>query len=162
MKISGRVMRLGDDVDTDVIFPARYLAILDWQEQSKHVFEALGDDMPAKVRRFPVIAAGWNLGCGSSREQAVTGLVGADVKLVIAKSFARIFFRNAINNGLAVIESPALVDALKEGDEVSVDLASGDASVNGSTVHFAPLPSFLQRILQQGGMWASLPRTENA
>jgi len=147
-------MCIGDDVDTDVIFPARYLTVLDWDAQSRHVFEALGDHMPAKVRAHPVIAAGWNLGCGSSREHAVTGLIGAGVKLVVAKSFARIFFRNAVNNGLAVVESPELVDAIAEGCTVSADLDRGLATAGGREIAFEPLPPFLQQILSQGGLWA--------
>lgn len=156
MKLSGRVFLLGDDVDTDVIYPARYLTVLDWAEQATHVFEALGPQMPAKLREFPVVAAGWNLGCGSSREHAVTGLLGAGVRLVVAKSFARIFFRNAINNGLAVVESPVLVDTLAEAAEVAVDLTAGIATCRRGTVRFEPLPPFLLGILQQGGLWASV------
>lgn len=156
MKVSGRALVLGDDIDTDVIYPARYLTVLDWAEQAKHVFEALGPQMQSKVREVTVVVAGWNLGCGSSREHAVTGLLGAGVRLIVAKSYARIFFRNAINNGLAVIESPALVDALAEGDELAVDLTAGEAICRGGTVQFTPLPPFLLGILQQGGLWASL------
>lgn len=156
MKISGKVMCVSDDVDTDVIFPARYLTVLDWETQATHVFEALGDHMPAKVKAHQVIAAGWNMGCGSSREHAVTGLLGAGVKLVVAKSYARIFFRNAVNNGLAVIESPELADALTEGCHLEADLDNGVAQVGDTTIHFQPLPPFLQNILQQGGIWATL------
>jgi len=156
MKVSGRALVLGDDIDTDVIYPARYLTVLDWTEQAQHVFEALGPQMQSKVREASVVAAGWNLGCGSSREHAVTGLLGAGVRLVVAKSFARIFFRNAINNGLAVIESPALVDALAEGDELAVDLTAGEATCRSGTLQFAPLPPFLLGILRQGGLWASV------
>lgn len=162
MKLSGRVFVLGDDVDTDVIYPARYLTVLDWAEQATHIFETLGPEMPAKLRGFPVVAAGWNLGCGSSREHAVTGMLGAGVRLVVAKSFARIFFRNSINNGLAVVESPALVDALAGNDEVSVDLTSGVANCRQGQVRFAPLPPFLLGILQQGGLWASIRGTGNS
>jgi len=156
MKVSGRALVLGDDIDTDVIYPARYLTVLDWAEQATHVFEALGPQMQSKVREASVVAAGWNLGCGSSREHAVTGLLGAGIRLVVAKSFARIFFRNAINNGLAVIESPALVDALAEGDELDVDLVAGEARCRSGAVQFKPLPPFLLGILQQGGLWASV------
>jgi 3-isopropylmalate/(R)-2-methylmalate dehydratase small subunit len=156
MKVSGRAFVLGDDIDTDVIYPARYLTVLDWAEQATHVFEALGPQMQSRAREASVVAAGWNLGCGSSREHAVTGLLGAGVRLVVAKSFARIFFRNAINNGLAVVESPALVDALADGDEVTVDLTAGEALCRSGAVQFAPLPPFLLGILRQGGLWASV------
>lgn len=156
MQLSGRVMCVGDDVDTDVIFPGRYLTVLEREDQAKYVFESLGDHMPEKTRRYPVIAAGWNFGCGSSREHAVTALLGAGVKLVIAKSFARIFFRNAINNGLAVIESPELVDRLKEDSELQANLDLGQAAIGEEHIDFQPLPPFLQGILQNGGLWASL------
>lgn len=155
-------MCVGNDVDTDVMFPARYMAIVDWEAQANHIFEALGDHMPAKVKAHPVVVAGWNLGCGSSREQAVTALLGAGVKLVIAKSYARIFFRNAINNGLAVIESPELVDALSEDCMVEADLAQGIARAGDRTIRFEPLPPFLQNILQQGGIWGTLSNSPAA
>src|SRR5262245_6640738 len=109
MQISGEVLRVGDDIDTDVIYPARYMSLVDRSVQAQHLFEALGDDMAGKVARHPVLATGWNFGCGSSREHAVTALLGAGVRLVAGKSFARLFFRNAINNGLPVISCPELV-----------------------------------------------------
>lgn len=154
MKISGRALVIaGDDVNTDVIYPGRYLTIIDREEQAKHVFEGLGDDMPGRIRAYPILVAGWNLGPGSSREQAATGLLAAGVRLVIAKSFARIFFRNAINNGLPLVESPELVDLISDDDEVTVDLAAGMAEVKGHAVRFEPLPASLRGILDHGGLW---------
>lgn len=154
MRIDGRAVVVGDDVDTDLIFPARYLAVLDRREQAKHVFEPLGPEMREKVARNPILVAGWNMGCGSSREHAVTALIGAGTRLIVAKSFARIFFRNAINSGLPVIESPELAGAIADNDRVEADLARGESWINGRPFRFTPLPDYLLSILAAGGLWA--------
>jgi 3-isopropylmalate dehydratase small subunit len=155
MKASGTVAMVGDDVDTDVIFPARYLAVLDPKDQARHLFEPLGPGKRDAIMAGGVLVGGWNLGCGSSREHAVTSLLGAGCRLVIAKSFSRIFFRNAVNNGLAVVVAPDLADALSEGDEVEVDLAAGAATAGGRDFAFAPLSPELLTILSAGGLWAA-------
>jgi 3-isopropylmalate dehydratase small subunit len=155
MQIEGTATVFGDDIDTDVIFPARYLAILDPADQAKHLFEPLGDDVRERVSRGGVIVAGWNFGCGSSREHAVTAMLGAGVRLAIARSFSRIFFRNAVNNGLAVVVCPEAVDAIADGDAVTADLAAGVAQFGSGRAAFAPLPPALLAILSAGGLWAS-------
>ncbi len=154
MRADGVATVVGDDVDTDVIFPARYLAVLDPQDQAKHLFEPLGPEINAKIRAGGVLVGGWNLGCGSSREHAVTALIGAGARLVIAKSFSRIFFRNAINNGLAVVMAPDLAAAIADGDRVEADLAAGTATVNGVAHAFPPLPPELLALVSRGGLWS--------
>ncbi len=155
MKVAGVATSVGDDVDTDVIFPARYLAVLDPKDQAKHLFEPLGPAIRDSLMQGGVLVGGWNLGCGSSREHAVTSLIGAGTRLVVAKSFSRIFFRNAVNNGLAVVTAPDLADGLADGDEVSADLAAGTAEAHGRIFPFPPLSPDLLAILSAGGLWAA-------
>lgn len=155
MRAEGIATVVGDDVDTDVIFPARYLAVLDPADQARHLFEPLGPELSARIRTGGVLVGGWNFGCGSSREHAVTALLGAGARLVIAKSFSRIFFRNAVNNGLPVVMAPKLAGAIREGDPVEADLAAGMASVRGERHAFPPLPPELLAIVAGGGLWAS-------
>lgn len=155
MRVQGRATTVGDDVDTDVIFPARYLAVLDPRDQARHLFEPLGPAMRESIAAGGVLVGGWNLGCGSSREHAVTALLGAGCRLVVAKSFARIFFRNAVNNGLAVVVAPELAETLRDGDEVEADLAAGRARTGGREIAFAPLSPELLAILSAGGLWAA-------
>ena len=162
MKISGRALVIdGDDISADVIFPGRYLTFTDRAEQANHIFEGLGLDMPEKVKHHPVIVAGWNLGPGSAREQTATGMLGAGVKLVIAKSFSRTFFRNALNNGLPLIASPELAGTIANGDRVVTDLAAGVARLGSKSINFQPLPSYLLRILENGGIWGSYGACRN-
>ena len=153
MRITGRCMVLGDNINTDIVYPGRHLSILDWKEQARYAFENLGPEMPAKVASHPVIVAGRNFGCGSSREHAATALLGAGTQAVVAKSFSRIFFRNCVNNGLAVIQSEELPDLVADGDTLTADLAAGKAEVGGRTVAFDPLPQSLLDILRHGGLW---------
>ena len=154
-RLSGVATVLGDDIDTDVIFPGRYLAVLRPEDQARHLFEPLGDALRQQVIDGGVIAAGWNFGCGSSREHAVTAMIGAGVRLVVAKSFSRIFFRNAVNNGLAVVMSEDLAAAVRSGDEVEVDLRAGTARVADVAHSFPPLPQEVLEILAAGGLWAA-------
>lgn len=154
MHIQGFATVLGDDVDTDTIFPGRYLAVLDPVDQAQHLFEPLGIELRDRATAGGVIVAGWNFGCGSSREHAVTAMLGAGIRLVIARSFSRIYFRNAVNNGLAAVVCPALVDATRDGDAVSADLAAGLARFPNGEAKFAPLPPALLAILAAGGLWA--------
>jgi len=153
--VRGVATVLGDDVDTDVIFPGRWLAVLRPEDQAQHLFETLGEAVRGKVMAGGVIAAGWNFGCGSSREHAVTAMLGAGVRLVVAKSFSRIFFRNAVNNGLAVVMDEALAAAIRDGDAVQADLQAGTATVAGAAHRFTPLPAEVLDILTAGGLWAA-------
>jgi 3-isopropylmalate/(R)-2-methylmalate dehydratase small subunit len=159
MKIGGKALRLGDDVSTDLIFPGKYLTMTDPAEQASHALEGFGDDWPRRLRNYTVLAAGWNLGCGSSREQAATALLAAGVKLVVARSLSRLFLRNCINNGLAVIESDELASVLTDGMSVSAELDSGVAQAAGHTIHFEPLPPELLQIVRDGGLMKRLRRS---
>jgi 3-isopropylmalate/(R)-2-methylmalate dehydratase small subunit len=160
MLISGRVMLLGDDVSTDLIYPGRYLTVADRAQQALHALEGLGAEWPVRLREFPILAAGWNVGCGSSREQAATALIGAGVRLVVARSFSRLFLRNCINNGLPVIESAEIVALLVTGTEISADVGRGTATVGADTIDFEPLPPSLLTIIRQGGLLAQLRTPE--
>jgi 3-isopropylmalate/(R)-2-methylmalate dehydratase small subunit len=154
-QLAGTATVLGDDIDTDTIFPGRYLAVLPPEDQARHLFEPLGEALRQQVIAGGVIAAGWNFGCGSSREHAVTAMTGAGVRLVVAKSFSRIFFRNAVNNGLAVVIHEGLAGAIRSGDEVQVDLRAGTARAAGVAYTFPPLPAEVLEILAAGGLWAA-------
>ena len=156
MQIKGPAIVVGDDVNTDVMFPGRYLTEYDPKEQAKHLFEGLGDEWPGKIARHTIVVGGWNMGAGSSREQIATGLLTTNVQVVVAKSFSRLFFRNGINNGLPLVESPELAEAIKDGDEVIIDLAKGEAQVRNLTIRFEPLPPRLQEIVTHRGLWGWL------
>ena len=152
--IKGRVWKFGDDVDTDAIIPARYLNTSDPAELAQHVMEDADPCFPQKVRRGDIIVAGKNFGCGSSREHAPLAIKAAGVSCVIAASFARIFYRNAFNIGLPIFESAQAAAGISEGDEVSVDINTGEI-VNhstGVTYHFSPVPPFMQEIVEAGGL----------
>ncbi|HUA24882.1 MAG TPA: hypothetical protein VMA54_12240 [Steroidobacteraceae bacterium] len=159
MNITGKALLLGDDVSSDLIYPGRYLTVTDRAEQARHALEGLGAGWPERLRGYTVLGAGWNLGCGSSREQAATALLAAGVKLVIARSMSRLFMRNSINNGLPVIESDELASALTDGVTLSADLARGVAQLEGRTFHFERLPQALLEIVRDGGLLARLRRT---
>ncbi len=149
-----RVWVLGDNVSTDDIIPGRYLVKRDPEELGKHVFENLLPDFSSRVRKGDVIVAGRNFGCGSSREQAPLALKGAGVGAVIAESFARIFFRNAINQGLPVLICKGVSSSFSQGEEVEYDLGKG-VVINvsrGIELRAEPLPDFLLSILRAGGL----------
>ena len=148
----GASIVFGDSVNTDVIIPGRYLISIDPAELATHAFEPLGPDVQAKLYESPVVVAGKNFGCGSAREQAATCLIGAGVKAVVARSYSRVFFRNAINTGLVAVECPAAVDAIAEGDEVWVDYSEGIVTVRDESFPFAPFPPVLREILEAGGL----------
>lgn len=150
--IRGRVWKFGDDVDTDVIIPAKYLRSVDQSVWPKHVLEGLDPSFSAKVREGDIIVAGKNFGCGSSREQAALAIKWAGVSAVVAESFARIFFRNAINNGLPAVECKGISGAVEEGETLEVDLGSGVVKTKKGLLKSSPLPPFLQEILQSGGL----------
>jgi 3-isopropylmalate/(R)-2-methylmalate dehydratase small subunit len=155
--IGGRCVKFGDSVNTDLIMPGRYLVSIDPAELAGHVFEPLGPQVQARVRASKVVVAGRNFGCGSAREQAASGLAGAGITAVIATSFARVFFRNAINTGLPAITQPEAAQAAEEGDDVLVDMAAGTVTVRsaaggGQSFPFPPYPDSLLRILDAGGL----------
>ena len=156
MKMRGRAWKFGDDVDTDAIIPARYLNSTDPQFLAAHCMEDADADFPNKVNSGDIIVAGKNFGCGSSREHAPIAIKGAGVSCVIAQSFARIFYRNAFNMGLPILECPEAAAALQTGDEVEVDLDTG-IIVNHSrkaTYQAQSVPPFMQHLLQAGGLMA--------
>ncbi|MDR1615697.1 MAG: 3-isopropylmalate dehydratase small subunit [Syntrophomonadaceae bacterium] len=154
MSIKGRVHKFGSDVDTDAIIPARYLNTIDPKELAAHCMEDADPQFPAKVKAGDIIVADKNFGCGSSREHAPIAIKGAGVSCVIAKSFARIFYRNAINIGLPILESDEAVDSIAAGDELEVDLASGRIYNlrSGEEFKAEPFPAFMQEIINNGGL----------
>ncbi len=158
MNVQGKAFRYGDDVDTDVIIPARYLNTSDAKELATHCMEDIDKDFVKQVQPGDVIAAGWNFGCGSSREHAPLVIKTCGVGCVIAKSFARIFYRNAINIGLAILECPEAADGIAAGDQVKVDFDTGVITnvTTGKTYQAEPFPPFIQNIIQKGGLMASL------
>jgi 3-isopropylmalate/(R)-2-methylmalate dehydratase small subunit len=152
--MQGRVWKFGNDVDTDAIIPARYLNTSDPVELAAHLMEDADPDFPQKAVRGDIIVALKNFGCGSSREHAPIAIKAFGISCVIAHSFARIFYRNAVNIGLPILESPEAAAALSEGDEVSVDLASGSITnlTSGAVYHAVPFPPFMQEIMDKGGL----------
>lgn len=156
MTLGGKAIVFGDNVNTDVIIPGRYLVSIDPAELAEHAFEPLGPETQQRLRASRVVVAGRNFGCGSAREQASTCLIGAGVQAVVAASFSRVFFRNAINTGLVAVESPAAAGAIADGDEVSVDYHAGVVETGGERYTFAPYPEHLREILEAGGLIAHL------
>jgi 3-isopropylmalate/(R)-2-methylmalate dehydratase small subunit len=156
----GRAFVYGDDVDTDRLFPGRYLFIADPAGMRKHALEDLDPTFRERVQPGDVLVGGRNFGTGSSREQAVACLLHSGVRTVVARSFARIYYRNAINNGVAPLVCPAAVDGIRDGDEVAIDLAAGTIrnASRGETYRFEPLPGFLRAILDDGGLVQHLRR----
>ncbi|MDD3270555.1 MAG: 3-isopropylmalate dehydratase small subunit [Syntrophomonadaceae bacterium] len=154
MKFTGKVHKFGADVDTDVIIPARYLNTFDPVELAKHCMEDADAEFPTKVKAGDIIVADKNFGCGSSREHAPIAIKGAGVSCVIARSFARIFYRNAINTGLPILECDTAIDAINSGDEVEVDLDLGQVRNlrTGEVYEAAPFPPFMQEIMAKGGL----------
>lgn len=154
MTASGRAFKYGDNVDTDAIIPARYLNTSDPEELAAHCMEDLDASFAAAVRPGDVLVGGRNFGCGSSREHAPAAIKAAGVSCVIAASFARIFYRNAVNIGLPILESPEAAAAIESGDRISLDFGSGtiaDGTKNASW-RAAPFPPFMRRIMEAGGL----------
>ncbi len=154
MKIKGRAWKFGENIDTDVIIPARYLNTSDPEELAKHCMEDADPDFSKKVKQGDIIVAGKNFGCGSSREHAPIALKAAGIGAVIAPSFARIFYRNAFNMGLPIFESTEAAEAINEGDEVEID---GDTGIivdktTGRKFKAQPIPGFMQELIKQGGL----------
>lgn len=154
MKFKGSAHRYGRDIDTDVIIPARYLNTSDPAELAKHCLEDLDTTFVERVNQGDIIVADENFGCGSSREHAPICIKAAGVDVVIAKSFARIFYRNSINTGLAIMECPEAVDAISQGDVVSVDASTGVIvnETTDATFQAQPFPPFLTEIIEAGGL----------
>ena len=162
MIIKSRVIKYGDDINTDVIFPGRYLEIIDANEMAKHAMEDLDEHFHEKIKEAKIIVAGKNFGCGSSREQAATCLKYAGVEAIIAKSFARIFFRNAINQGLLVLECKE-IDEIDGGDEIEIDSEKGEIRnlSKGKILKVKPLPPFILEIIKSGGLIYYMKRRQN-
>lgn len=150
--LQGKVFKFGDDIDTDIIVPATYLSTFDPKELAKHCMEYTDPDFYKQVKEGDIIVAGKNFGCGSSREHAPIAIKGCGVSIVIAKSFARIFYRNALNIGLYILECPEAADAISQGDDVKVDVDTGVITdvTTGKTFKAAPFPKFIQNIIECG------------
>ena len=156
MKLEGRVWKFGDHVDTDAIIPGRFLNVSDQHLLAENCFVDLRSEFPKTVRPGDVIVAGNNFGCGSSREHAPLAIKAAGVGVVIAKSFARIFYRNAFNIGLPILESEEAFNSFDEGSQLQVDLESGEIRGGNGRVHVTgkPIPPFMEEIVQAGGLVA--------
>ena len=160
MKFQGKTIKYGDNVDTDVIIPARYLNTIDKKELASHCMEDIDKDFVKKVQVGDIMVAGYNFGCGSSREHAPIAIKESGISLVIARSFARIFYRNSINIGLAILECSEAVDGISEGDIVEADLDNGVIynRTTGAEFKTQPFPAFIQKIIQNGGLVASIQK----
>ena len=158
METKGKVFKYPDNVDTDVIIPARYLNTSDAKELAKHCMEDIDSSFVSRVNAGDIMVAGWNFGCGSSREHAPLVIKTCGTGCVIAKSFARIFYRNAINIGLPILECEQAAEEIEDGDTVSVDFDTGVITniTKGKTYKAEPFPAFIQNIIGKGGLLASL------
>ena len=152
MKYKGEVHKYGDNIDTDVIIPARYMNLTTSEELKQHCMEDIDADFINKVKPGDIMVGGKNFGCGSSREHAPMAIKASGITCVIAESFARIFYRNAINIGLPIVESPEAVQAIKNGDTVEVDFDKGEIKVDGKVFNVPPFPQFVQEIVAAGGL----------
>ncbi len=150
--IQGRIYKFGDNVNSDIIIAGRYLIYIEPKELAQHAFEMLGEGFPDKLRSYDILVAGRNFGCGSAREQASTAIQGLGIKAVVAASFARTFYRNAINDGLTIVECPAVYEAVKEGDDISIDLTLGQITHAGTQYSFPQIPQSVRKILELGGL----------
>lgn len=164
MKYNGNAIKYGDNVDTDVIIPARYLNTIDKRELASHCMEDIDRDFVRKVKLGDIMIAGSNFGCGSSREHAPIAIKESGISLVIAKSFARIFYRNSINIGLAIVECPEAAERIADGDIVEADLDAGVIydRTSGESFRTAPFPEFIQRIISAGGLVEAVRRGDIA
>ena len=158
MNAKGTVIKYGDNIDTDVIIPARYLATSVPEELAKHCMVDLDETFVTRVKNGDIMVGGKNFGCGSSREHAPIAIKASGISCVIASSFARIFYRNAINIGLAILECPEASEGIEEGDVVSIDFDNGIITdeTKGSTYQAQPFPPFMQDMIKAGGLMASL------
>ncbi len=152
--MQGKVFKYGDNIDTDAIIAARYLNVSDYDELKKHCMEDIDESFSSAVKQNDFIVAGENFGCGSSREHAPAVIKACGVTAVIAKSFARIFYRNSINIGLAIVECPAAADEARSGDVMTVDLVKGTVTniTKNKTYSFPPYPEEIKKIIDRGGL----------
>ena len=162
MKVKSTVIKYGDHVDTDVIIPARYLNTTDHKELASHCMEDIDKTFITKVKDGDIMVAGVNFGCGSSREHAPIAIKASGISCVIAANFARIFYRNAINIGLAILECPAASEGIDDGDEVTVDFDTGVITniTKNETYQAEPFPPFIKDMITKGGLMASLKAKE--
>lgn len=152
-KFTGKVWKYGDNVNTDVIFPGKYTyQKMTPEEMAKHALEDLDPDFSKNVKQGDIIVAGKNFGMGSSREQAATSIRYAGISVIIAKSFARIYFRNAINAGMPAIKSAEAVEAIENGEEITIDMERGEIITNKGNFKFSPYPKTVMEILEKGGL----------
>ena len=160
MIFNGKSIKYGDNVDTDVIIPARYLNTSDKKELASHCMEDIDKDYTKKVETGDIMVAGYNFGCGSSREHAPIAIKESGISLVIARSFARIFYRNSINIGLAIVECSEAVDGISDGDKVEADLDNGVIynRTTGKSFQTQPFPAFIQKIIENGGLVSSIQK----
>lgn len=164
MNAKGFVHKYGDNVDTDVIIPARYLNIADKKELATHCMEDIDTNFVKVVKDGDVMVGGYNFGCGSSREHAPMVIKESGISCVIAKTFARIFYRNAINIGLAILECPEASEKIDSGDEVTIDFDTGVITnlTKGETYQANPFPDFIKKIIQAGGLMADIKNRQEA
>ena len=164
MNAKGFVHKYGDNVDTDVIIPARYLNIADKKELATHCIEDIDTNFVKVVKGGDVMVGGYNFGCGSSREHAPMVIKESGISCVIAKTFARIFYRNAINIGLAILECPEASEKIDSGDEVAIDFDTGVITnlTKGETYQANPFPDFIKKIIQAGGLMADIKNRQEA
>lgn len=162
--ITGKVFKYGDNVDTDVIIPARYLNAPSPEELAKHCMEDIDASFATTVKPGDIMVGGWNFGCGSSREHAPIAIEASGVACVIAASFARIFYRNAINIGFPILESPEAAEAIQNGDTISVDFSTGiiHNETSGQSYQAAAFPAFINNIIQHGGLLPYLKARQEA
>ena len=158
MKANGRVHKYGDNIDTDVIIPARHLNTANHKELASHCMEDIDTEFVHKVKDGDIMVGGWNFGCGSSREHAPIAIKESGISCVIAKTFARIFYRNAINIGLAILECEEASDKIQDGDEVAIDFDTGIITnvTRNETYQALPFPDFIKEIIAKGGLLNSL------
>ncbi|MFV0351150.1 MAG: 3-isopropylmalate dehydratase small subunit [Oscillospiraceae bacterium] len=158
MDAHGYAHTFGDNIDTDVIIPARYLNTADHKELAAHCMEDIDPDFTKKMKQGDIIVGGWNFGCGSSREHAPIAIKEVGITCVIAKSFARIFYRNSINIGMPILECPEASDAIAAGDEVSIDFDTGIIQniTKGQSYQAQPFPPFIKDIINKGGLLKSI------
>ncbi|AMK16122.1 3-isopropylmalate dehydratase small subunit [Methanobrevibacter olleyae] len=151
--MKGKVWKFGNDIDTDIILPGRYLIYTDEERLSQHCMEGLDPDFKSKVKKGDFILGGTNFGCGSSREHAPIAIKGCGISAVIAESFARIFYRNATNVGVPLLEAPGISEIIENGEEIEVDMEKGIIiSESGKEYEFKKLPPFMLEILESGGL----------
>ena len=156
-QFTGKVWVLGDDIDTDIIIPTEYLALKTIDDMKQYGFSPLRPELAGQIQKGDIIVAGKNFGCGSSREQAPEVIKALGIPCIIAKSFARIFYRNALNNGLLLLEQPELHDVVKEGDTITVTV-NEDVDYNGKKYPITSLPENLMEIIEAGGLVKAMRR----